>query len=165
MIKNSYILLDTCFVNNLLSKEISLVDQTKSFVDQLLKNRNVLCVSEFTRYELLRDASITKKVECENILKEFLIIPNNNERLNRAINLYELYKNEPSTNNTLHSISDIDIFIGSLAFTEQKPYLLTADFADFPRPFFVERDIFPIEFRRPRGNMNCLYYYLLQANI
>lgn len=165
MIKNSYILLDTCFVNNLLGKEVFLVNQTKSLINQFLKNQNILCVSEFTKYELLRDASSTRKDECENILKAFTIIPNNNERLNRAINLYGLYKNEPSIKNILHSISDVDILIGSLAFTDQKPYLLTADFADFPRPFFIEKDIFPIEFRRPRGNMNCLYYYLLQANI
>lgn len=165
MIKNSYILLDTCIVNGLLSKESSFKDQVDFILKRFLKDQNLLCVSEFTKYELLRDASAIKKLEGENILKDFSVIPHNEERLYRSIRLYELYKNEPTVNSILHSISDVDVFIGSLIFTEQKPYLLTADFADFPRPFFVERDIFPIEFRRPRGHLNCLYYYLLQANI
>lgn len=156
---------DTCILNNLSSKESFLMNQTYLLFKEFTNLGNILYVSEFTRYELLRGANPNKKIACGELLKLFQIIPNSPERLERAVKLYESYKHEPSTNNILHSISDIDIFIGSLAFTEQKPYLLTADFADFPRPFFVEKDIFPIEFRRPRGNMNCLYYYLLQANV
>lgn len=165
MIKNSHILFDTCILNNLLTKDVFLREQTKLLVKKFTELGNILCVSEFTKYELLRDANINKKNECEELLMSFRIISNNTVRLERAIKLYELYKNESTINSILHSISDVDIFIGSLAFTDYKPYLLTADFADFPRPFFVERDIFPIEFRRPRGQLNCLYYYLLQANI
>lgn len=165
MIKSSYILLDTCIVNALLSEEQFLQNKIDFILKQFLKDGNVLCVSEFSRYELLRSASKAREIDCANMLKKFSVIPHSSERLSRATYLYGLYKNEPSVKNILHSISDVDIFIGSLIFTDQKPYLLTADFADFPRPFFVEKDIFPIEFRRPRGNMNCLYYYLLQANV
>lgn len=165
MIKNSHILFDTCIINNLSSKESFLVDQTKLLLKKFSDFGNILYVSEFTRYELLRGANPGKKQDCKDFLSLFRLIPSSADRLERSVKLYELYKNEPSINGFLHSISDVDIFIGSLIFNEQKPYLLTADFADFPRPFFVERDIFPIEFRRPRGHMNCLYYYLLQANI
>ncbi|MBI5753676.1 hypothetical protein HZA40_00850 [Candidatus Peregrinibacteria bacterium] len=165
MIKNSHILFDTCILNNLLSKEFFLRDQTKLLFKELTNLGNILYVSEFTKYELLRDANLNKKMAFGELLNTFRVITNSRDRLERAVKLYESYKHEPSINSILHSISDVDIFIGSLIFTDQKPYLLTADFADFPRPFFVERDIFPIEFRRPRGNMNCLYYYLLQANI
>lgn len=165
MIKNSHILFDTCILNNLLGKEVFLRNQTELLFNEFSNLENILYVSEFTRYELLRDANPGKKQDCEALLNLFRVIPNSPERLGRSIKLYESYKHEPSINNILHSISDVDIFIGSLIFTDQKPYILTADFADFPRPFFIEKDIFPIEFRRPRGNMNCLYYYLLHANI
>lgn len=57
-----------------------------------------------------------------------------------------------------------DIFIGSLIFTNNDTYLLTADYKDFPRPFFRECEIWNIECDE-KGHKSCLYYYLLKPNL
>lgn len=79
--------------------------------------------------------------------------------------LYSAYAKQPRLKGCLNSISDCDIFIGSLIFTKFKPYLLTADYWDFPRPLFTEKEIFPIEFTKNKGQKTCIYYYLLEANL
>lgn len=165
MTEGSHILLDTCILNGLLSKEAGLAQETKKIFNMLSENDNTFYISEFTRYELLRSAPSSKKSVCENLLDELILIKNSPERLNRAVYLYSQYKNHKQVKNRLHSISDVDVFIGSLIFTDQKPCLLTADYQDFPRPFFREKDIFRLEFNKKGSQKSCIYYYLLEANL
>lgn len=165
MIQDGHILFDSCILNNLLSKEADLASQTQKLLETFLKENNTFYVSEFTHYELLRSADNKQKEKCEKTLTGFLMIENNEQRRKRATQLYTLYKNNPYVCKNLSSIPDVDIFIGSLIFTQHHPYLLTADFLDFPRPFFKEKELFKIEFKKNRGNKNCIYYYLLEANL
>ena len=165
MIKKSPILLDTCILSNLLSKEIDLAKKTKELLEALYKENNTLYISEFSIYELLRGANDSQKKKANSILNIFEIVPHNTARLKRAIALHNGYNSTPRIKSSLHSISDVDVFIGSLVFTDQKPYLLTADFFDFPRPFFNEKQIWNIDFEKRKGNRICIHYYLLQANL
>ncbi len=165
MVSRSPILLDTCILNNLLSKEKSLASQTLELLYKLSKEENTFYFSEFTQYELLRCAMEEKKKEIKECLDNFTFIPHSKERLERSTRLYEAYAKEPLTKNILSGVSDCDIFIGSLIFTKNKPLLLTADYSDFPRPLFIEKDIHAIEFTKKGNKKTCLYYYLLQANL
>lgn len=165
MLRNSHVLLDTCVINNLLSKESDLVDKTKNLLKELLLESNKFYISHFTKYELLRSTTDKKKIECEKLLNQLVQIEMTDARLNRAIHLYSLYKTHKEIKNSLISISDIDIFIGSLVFTKEDTYLLTADYCDFPRPFFIEKKIWNIEYERSRGGKSSIYYYLLKANL
>lgn len=164
MIKKSAILLDTCILQNLLSKEVDLATRTKDLLEDLYKE-NTFYISEFSKYELLRGANEEQSKKAELILNAFEGISNSPERLARATALYTAYSSQPRIKNSLHSISDIDIFIGSLIFTDQKPYLLTADYFDFPRPFFIEEQRWGIKFKKKKGSGSCIYYYLLRADL
>jgi len=159
------ILIDSCIINYLLSSETDLAAKTVSFLEDLLKNENELYVSEYTRHEVLRGASETKAQKAKELLKNFVTVPQSSERLERATQLYNAYNNNEKTRNALNSISDIDVFIGSLIFTSNKALLLTADYNDFPRPFFKEIESTRIDYGKSRGNKSCQYYYLLEANL
>lgn len=165
MISKSPILLDTCILSNLLSKEEDLAKQTKELLKKLYEQENVFYISEFSRYELLRGANDSQRKKANLTLNAFEIVPNSPERLERAIALHNAYSSISQIKNFLHSISDVDIFIGSLIFTNQKPYLLTADYLDFPRPFFIEEQRWNMDFKKKKGNMACIHYYLLQADL
>ena len=165
MIINSPILLDTCILSNLLSKEEGLAEETTNLLRKLYRQGNTFYISEFSRYELLRGANEKQTKKTNSILKDLTIVLNSHERLDRATALHTAYSSIPQIKNSLHSISDVDIFIGSLVFTDQKPYLLTADYFDFPRPFFIEKQIWNIDFQKKKGNRTCIHYYLLQADI
>jgi predicted nucleic acid-binding protein len=162
---NAHVLLDTCIINNLFSKETELVSKTQDVLKEVVPSQNSSYVSHFTRYELLRGATEKQILKCEKILSKFVQIENTEDRLNRAVHLYSLYKNNKEVRNHLQSISDVDIFIGSLIFTDKNTYLLTADYCDFPRPFFLETKVWSIEYKRNSGQMSFVYYYLLKANL
>lgn len=165
MLKDAHILFDTCILNHLLGKQTELVGKTNSLLNELLENGNSFYISDFTKYELLRSISEDKKLKCENLLKKLIHIEHVGYRIDRSIQLYSLYKKHPKIQSHLSSISDVDIIIGSLLFTNQNTYLLTADYSDFPRPFFKEKDIWRIEYSKGRGNKASIYYYLLEANL
>lgn len=167
MTKKSSILIDTCILSNLISKEEGLANKTKQLLKKLYEEENEFYISEFSRYELLRGANEKQRKKAHSILKEInlTIVPNTTERLDRATALYTAYNSINNIKNSLHSISDVDIFIGSLIFTNQKPYLLTADYFDFPRPFFIEAERWTIDFKKKKGNRVCSHYYLLQADL
>lgn len=164
MIEGKAILLDTCVVNNVLSKERKLAEVTANLISELLENGNILYISEFTHYELLRGANSEKRKKATDELKRYITISQSSERLERSTLLWTAYQNAPSIKGNLNSISDIDVFIGSLVFTDQHPLLLTADFNDFPRPFFKEVEIASLSYEKSRGNKACQYYYFLEAN-
>ncbi len=95
MIKSSHILLDTCILSNLSSKEPYLASETEKLLSSLSENNNSFYVSEFTHYELLRSANNKQVKDCEVLLAKFTKkIVNNDNRLKRAIQLYNLYKND-----------------------------------------------------------------------
>lgn len=165
MIKDQYILVDTCIISYLLSKNKELKLQTAKYLDQLVDNNNKLAISKFTEYEILRDMELKKRDKAEEILDSFISVEHTDERQKRSTLLYSAYVKEPKIKNRKHSISDIDIFIGSLIFTKDKPLLLTADYCDFPRPLFIESEIKHIEYKNKGGNKTCIYYYLLEANL
>lgn len=165
MIKNSAILIDTCILSNLLSKEESLAGETNDLMQLLYQDGNKFYISEFSKYELLRGASETQCRKANSILNAFTIVENSDERLERATALHSGYSSISRIKNSLHSISDVDVFIGALIFTEQQPYLLTADYFDFPRPFFLEKKVWNIDFKKKKGNRSSIHYYLLQANL
>lgn len=164
MIKDSAILLDTCIVSNLSSKENNLVEKTQELIFELHKHNN-LYISQFSKYELLKGNNEKNSKIIFKIISNFKIIENNEDRLNRAANLYRAYNNNANVRKTLSSISDVDIFIGSLIFKKENTYLLTADYFDFPRPFFLEKKHWDIKFIKNKGNPIAIYYYLLKANL
>lgn len=145
MVKNAHILVDTCILSNLLSKEVGLVKETTILVEALTANGNKLYVSEYSYYELLRSATAEQRKKCESLLEGFTTIPHSRERLERAVILYGRYKEQRHVKQTANTISDVDIFIGSLIVTDKDTYLLTADFNDFPRPIFYEKEMYRVE--------------------
>lgn len=165
MIESQAILLDTCIVRNLFSKEKLLREKTEQFLDELRKSENKLYVSEYTSYELLRGIDSSKKSKAEEIIAGFDMVPTSKNRLDRATRLYTALHENPATKSSLASISDIDIFIGSLIFNDQKPLLLTADYNDFPSPFFDEVYKQDIQYKKAKGAQCCMYYYFLEANL
>lgn len=164
MITDENILVDSFIINNLLSKQTDLQQKSTEFISKLEEN-NKLYASEFSAYEILRTTLENKVEASKEKLKIFTTIPLSKDRLDRATKLYSAYKLNDKTKNHLNSISDIDIFIGSIIFTDKKGLLLTADFNDFPRPFFREKAVHRIEYKRERGGLGSIYYYLLEANL
>ncbi len=165
MLKNAHVLLDTNIVSNVLSKETDLVSKTQAVLEELNKNGNSFYVSQLTKYELLRSADDKQRDKCKKYLGKLVQIDINENRLDRATRLYSLYKNRAAIKNHLHSISDIDVFIGSLIFTDKNTYLLTADGNDFPRPFFLETQVWCVEYVKKQGQKAFMHYYLLKANL
>lgn len=165
MITDSSILVDTCILSNLLSKEADLGMKTDNLLLELVGRNNTFYISEFSKYELLKGANKLQFKKSKELLDQFEVIPNSDQRLVRSIALYNGYSKDPNIKNFLHSISDTDVFIGSLIFTHQKPYLLTADYFDFPRPFFNEVQIWDIDFKKKKGSRSHIYYYLFRANL
>lgn len=165
MIRNRSILIDACVINSLLSKEKELARSTAKLLEDLTKEKNELYITDWTYYELMRGATERKSKHVESQLGNFPKIPLSEERVQRATKLYTAYSNDKNAKAILSSISDIDILNGALICTKQKPILLTGDFNDFPRPFFREIEIVPIEYERGRGNKCCQYYYFLEANL
>lgn len=166
MIKEKDILIDSCIINyGSSSKKKDLAIKTSEILTDLITRKNSLWISEFSVYEILRGANETKKYKAQEYLKLFKNIENSKERLDRATKLYSAYSKNPKVREILHSISDIDIFIGSLIFTDQQPLLLTCDYDDFPRPFFTEKDCLRVEYKNNKNRKECLYYYFLQANL
>lgn len=166
---SQHILLDSCIIEYLLSKNKNLRDKTEEKLTILRKN-NYLYVSELTYFEVLRGIAKEEKEKAEEILKKFKKIPVTEERIGRSIVLYSKYKKDKNICQHLHSISDCDIMIGSLIFNETKPILLTADYWDFPRPFFSESKVEIIEYSKNRKNSSgkskaCLYIYYLAPNL
>jgi predicted nucleic acid-binding protein len=165
MLSGAHILLDTNILSNLLSKQIGLAEQTNKLLNDLILNENELYISDFTKYEFLRTIPKNKEKECNDLLNQLIHIKHTNTRFERSVHLYNLYKNHLEVSMSLNSISDIDVFIASLIFTTENTYLLSSDYCDFPRPFFLEKDIWRIEYIRKRGNKASLYYYLFEANL
>ncbi len=163
--ENKAILLDSCIISNLAGKQKNLAGDTFNLIKQLTEAKNSLYISEFTYYELIRSATPITRTKTLDLIKEYPIVPSNRTRLERAALLYSSYKNHEAIKKNLHSISDIDIFIGSLIFTRHKPLLLTADYNDFPRPFFIEKARKRMEFQNNRGNMQSIYYYFFEADL
>lgn len=168
-IKNAYILIDSCIISDLLSKEKDKAKQVNLLLSDLKKNGNSLYISELTYYEIMRDIAEEKRTKAQKILDSFGKIETDIKKLTRAVKLYEKYKEEPGTNHLADSRNDIDIIIGSLICVNQTPPLLTSNFSDFPRPFFLEKEVKRIAFEASRGKNKgkkvSLYYYLLEANI
>jgi predicted nucleic acid-binding protein len=156
MIENSFILLDSCIINYLSSKDDVFSENINILIQNLINRNNQLCVSQFTYYEVLRGASDSKKIKIKEDLKKFIVIGHSVARQSRAIKLYSAYKQVPEVCKHMNSISDIDIFIGSLIFTDKQPLLLTGDYNDFPRPFFREVDVFMLE--RKSGKREVCYF-------
>ena len=75
------ILIDSCIINYLLSKETDLAVKTDEFLDDLLKNENELYVSEYTRHEILRGASEDKTQKAKELLKTFIAVPQSSSGL------------------------------------------------------------------------------------
>lgn len=165
MINNSHILLDTNILSYLLSTRADLKTKTRDLINKLIDSGNKFYISEFTHYELLRDISDSKRKRCKSLLDFFITINNDADRLDRSTRLYTRYKNVPNVKRMMHGISDVDVFIGSLIFTDEKPFLLTADYTDFPRPFFREVDCWQIKFKNKKGKSRSINYNLLQADI
>lgn len=165
MVKNKDILADSCIINNLLSNQKELAKETAEYFNELIEAGNRLYASEFTHHEIFRGLAAGRKQKAEVWLEKFEMVPHSKIRLERATRLSTAYSDEPSIKAYLPKISDIDIFLGALIFTDRQPLLLTADFNDFPRPFFSEVENRPIVYNRNKGNKCCLYYYLLQANL
>jgi predicted nucleic acid-binding protein len=165
MTENKAILVDSCIINNLASKQKDLAQQTFELIKQLTNSKNSLFISEFSYYELLRTSSQSTKTKTLNFIEQYTIVPQSKERLERAALLYTAYKNHNPAKNILHSISDIDIFIGSLIFTKHQPLLLTSDYYDFPRPFFMEKMLKRIEYKRKGKVPKNIYYYFFKADL
>lgn len=163
--KTRHILIDTCIFNNLHSKQTELANKTATLLASLIENGNRLYFSEFTRHELLRGATSPKRLKIESSLNLFLEVHSTPQRIERATQLFNSYKHGPVKPIDMHSPSDIDLFIGALIFTHNHPLLLTADYNDFPRPFFTEKHIERIEFQKKGNTKQSLYYYFLQANL
>jgi len=165
ILDNSHILFDTNIVDYMTSKEPELRAKTEELVNALFEAGNTLYVSEFSHYELLRDVPESKRRNLTELLKLFRLIPHNFIRLSRAIKLYSNYKSVPQIKSFLHSISDVDIFIGALLFTDDQPYLLTSDYTDFPRPFFREIACHKVNFKTKTGQTRSLDYNFLSADL
>jgi len=65
IINNAHILLDSCILNNLLSTDKKLADETKDLLSSLYQNNNILYISEFSHYELIRSIPDIKRSVCE----------------------------------------------------------------------------------------------------
>jgi len=157
MIEKSDILLDSCIINHLLSKDKKLSKQAAELIEALAKNHNRLSISQFTLYEIFRGQNDSQRKKAEKELENFIVIDHTQLRQQRATALFSAYKKVRDIKQRMDSISDCDIFIGSLIFTERKPLLLTCDFHDFPRPFFREVDITKIE--NKSGKKEICYFF------
>lgn len=169
-IYSKHILLDSCVVEYLLSTNKSLANKVGDQLAELRKNGKSLYISELTYFELLRDISDENKEKANITLQSFIKIPVTDERIKKATVLYGRYKKHQSISKYLQSISDCDVLIGSLIFNKYQPLLLTADYWDFPRPFFVEKKIERIEYLKKRKGQkgdikSSIYFYYLGADL
>lgn len=169
-IRSQHILVDFCIVEYLLSTNKSLANEVGEHLTELRKNGNNLYVSELTYFELLRDINDENKGKAYLELQSFKKIAVTDDRIKKATVLYGKYKRHQSISTYLKSISDCDVLIGALIFNKFKPLLLTADYWDFPRPFFIEKKIDRVEYSKGRKGQegeikSSIYFYYLEADL
>lgn len=165
MIEKRSILVDTNVINNVHASRKDLAQKTKDFLALLANQDNKLYVSDYVKHELFRSASAKKSNQLAQTLENFINVPTSSERIERATKLHTAYSSNKSVKPFMQSISTIDLFIGALLFTDKNPLILTADYNDFPRPFFKEVHMEKIEYKTKKKETNIICYYLLQANL
>lgn len=152
------ILLDTCILQY--SGRTPSASRFLKYLSILGERKFGLAISEFTIYELLQGTSKTKEQELVKILKKFKQFKVTANVLMAAAQLSTLYRREKIPDS---QISDGDKIIASTAILTGS-LIVTANWNDFPRPFFIESEIKRIEYKK-KGKPVMIPVYLLSPDM
>ena len=133
MAQKTNLILDTNIVSRAMSKH-SQAAYLKE-MNALLSNHQ-FCVTLFTQYELLKSSSReNQKLILEYLSENYVRIKLNEETINFAARIFNLYKKHDSTKG--YKITDGDIVNGVITIA-LNCCIMTIDNNDYPRPFFRE---------------------------
>jgi len=152
------IILDTCILQYFSKKQVS--KELRAYLSDLMGRGFSLSISEISTCELLSGATIKQEQEGYQTLSVFKRYLIDSRSLITAAQVATLYHKEKIPNDKI-SIADrivaaTAILTGSL--------VLTADFYDFPRPFFSEAEKKPI-FYKVKNKDQMLVIYLLRPDL
>lgn len=133
-IPQQYLILDTCVVQYLGTKEIK--EQLLNYLIEVESRGFHYAISDFSIYELLQGVSASKESELQSRLQNFNRYAVETNILIAAAQIKTLYDMEklPQT-----QISDGDKVIAATSILTGSS-IVTANFNDFPRPYFVEME-------------------------
>ena len=133
MAQKAYLVLDTNIVSRAMSKH-----SQATYLNEMntLLSKHKFCVTLFTQYELLKSSSkVNQALILEYLAKNYTRIKLNEETINFASRIFNLYKKHDSTKG--YKITDGDIINGAITIG-LNCCIMTIDNNDYPRPFFKE---------------------------
>lgn len=151
--QNKGIILDTCILQYLDKKDLK--EKVFFVLSKLIKENNILRMSDYSTYELFSGCYKEKESILLSIWKKYKRYVVNTKVLQYAAHFSTLYK-EKVKNLT---ISEADKIIGATAFLTNS-LIFTADFNDFPRPFFAEKYKFIIKYKHKNKKIPLIFYFL-----
>lgn len=123
------VILDSCILQYLDDKKF--YSQIIGILENLIAKDNKLALSEFSRFELLRGATLAVEKRMEALINEFKLYEVSKNILSMAARLDTLYRGAE-----VHSgMSDGDKILASTAVLANG-LVFTGNFKDFPAPFF-----------------------------
>ena len=151
--KRKCVVLDTCILQYL--DKTSLKDLIFKILDKLIENNNTIRVSDYSSYELFCGCKKEKEVVLALIWRKFNRYVVNTKVLQAAAHLSTFY----GVKNGCRHIGDGDKIIGATAFLT-KSLIFTANFNDFPRPFFSEKEKIFLKYKKRGKTIPLLVYFL-----
>jgi len=156
-IKNSVVILDTCILQYLNKKEIRPI--LFGLFKILEKNNNILRVSDITTFELFSECPKEREKKLLEIWRGFPRYKVDPKVTMAAARLSTLYRFEDNIEHSRISVGDK--IIGATAYLTGS-YILTANSNDFPRPFFSEKHIERVIYKK-KNKEKIIHFYFLRA--
>lgn len=164
MTASRILLLDTVIVSQAAKrqKHPELSDSLATYLQLLSKNYE-LSISGICRYELFQASTLETAQRVKKFTDYLRTFDVDNNVINVAATLSTCYENHPTIKGRHGSISIPDRIIGATSIL-QNCHILTCDFNDFPRPFFVEHSTGVIKYQKSSKN-RFLDVYILKPDI
>jgi len=152
--KKQYIVLDSCVIQFALNKYLS--PNLSKYLRSLIKAGFLLAISEISYFELFHGATLRQEKELNDALRLFIRYRTDLPALIAASRLGGLYRNLKIPDQQI-SVGDkiiaaTSVLTGSL--------VLTANYNDFPRPFFREVEAKHIFFKKKNRDRMVIFYLL-----
>ena len=166
-IKNLNIVFDTNIFIDLTSVHLS--RDLEGFLKRLADQDNFFCHSNYSIFELFRGQPKKLVEDYKRVTADSLQLDIDDNILVKASELMTLYKHHhlvsdaSTSKKNPKSIDDGDYILAATSFWYQNTVILTRNYSDFPRPFFIEKHKEYLEYEK-EGKKGVEVYYVLEPD-
>ena len=159
-VKNKNILVDSCIL--LYCETYIFKDQIRKLLRELSNNNNKLGISEFSGFEVLKNAKPKYSSYFVKLLNHLQNFPVDKKVLLNAVKIFKFY--ETKKINNPHKINPGDYIVGGTCILLKNPMLLTTNIKDFPKSLWIIHRKDKIVYEKG-DKFELLNIYLLEPNI